>query len=172
LGANLLQGNTTHAETEGRISFGNWRVVDTFQMKASDNRHGANRYLYPIDLDADGNEELIVAGFENQPNTPKEYTDTLIHVFGWRNGVFQNITASWLPGDMNKVQGVGDIAFGDFNGDGKTDAYLSAYTDMHHEVNSFVLMNNGASFSREILEKAAWQHGVAVIPPKNGCVEN
>ena len=34
------------------------------------------RYMYPRDLDKNGFDEVIFAGFESQPNTPDEYTNT------------------------------------------------------------------------------------------------
>ena len=63
-----------------------------------------------------------------------------------------------MPGTLNDVEGVGDIAFGDFNGNGKTDVYLSAYTDMEHPVNSYQLINDGNNFTKINLGSNVWQH--------------
>ncbi len=124
----------------------------------------AVRYLYPVDLDADGLDELIFAGFETQPNTPANYTNTRVTVFGWKNGAFTNLTAQWLPNGADRVEGVGDIGFGDFNGDGRRDAFLSGYADMAHWLNSYVLLNRGGYFEKVTVEASVigWQHGVAV----------
>ncbi len=124
----------------------------------------AVRYLYPVDLDADGADELIFAGFETQPNTPANYTNTRVTIFGWKQGVFTNLTAQWLPAGADRVEGVGDIGFGDFNGDGRLDAFLSGYADMAHRLNSYVLLNRGAHLEKVMVEAGVigWQHGVAV----------
>jgi hypothetical protein len=107
-------------------------------------------------------DELIFAGFETQLNTPENYTNTKLAIYGWENGVFTNQTDQWLPNGTNAVEGVGDIGFGDFNGDGRIDLYLSAYTDMNHPVNAYELINQGSYFEKVSHGPAIWQHGVAV----------
>lgn len=119
-------------------------------------------YLYAHDVDGDGLDEVFMIAFETQPNTPANYSNTSVHVFGWETGVFKDITAKWLPNNTHLIEGSGDLAFGDFNGDGKTDVFLSAYTDMDHPVNPYVLMNMGGSFNRVNLPPESWQHGVSV----------
>lgn len=123
--------------------------------------------IYPIDIDGDGIDEIFFAGFETQPNTPAEYSNTSIHIFGWLNGVLQEITNKWLPNNAHKVEGVGDIAFGDFNGDGKLDVYLSAYTDMDHPVNAYELINKGNYFEKNNLGTNVWEHSVAAFDINN-----
>jgi hypothetical protein len=54
------------------------------------------------------------------------------------------------------------MVFGDFNGDGKTDVFLSAYTDMNQPTNAYVLINEGSSFTKVSLGQETWQHGLAV----------
>lgn len=124
-------------------------------------------YIYPVDIDGDGIDEIFFAGFETQPNTPAEYSNTSIHIFGWLNGVLQEITNKWLPNNAHKVEGVGDIAFGDFNGDGKLDVYLSANTDMEHAVNAYELINKGNYFEKNNLGTNVWEHGVAAFDINN-----
>lgn len=119
-------------------------------------------YLFAQDLDQDGLEEVFVVGFESQPTTPETYNNTIVNIFGWENGQFINLTSKWLPGTSNQVGGVGDVGFGDFNGDGNIDVYLSAYTDMSHQVEAYVLWNNGALLRKESLGMAVWEHAVAV----------
>lgn len=121
------------------------------------------RYVYPQDINGDGIDEVIFAGFETQPNTPSEYSNTSLHIFGWTEGSLREITDQWLPNGANKVEGVGDIGFGDFNGDGLIDAFLSAYADMDYQTNTYQLINRGDHFEKAVLEyQLAWQHGVAV----------
>lgn len=117
-------------------------------------------YMYAHDIDNDGVDEVLLVSFETQPNTPAQYSNTSVHLFGWRQGQFQEITSQWLPGTSNQVEGVGDVAFGDFNGDGREDVFLSAYTDMAHPVNAYVLYNNGGSFTKMSLGLQTWEHSV------------
>lgn len=122
----------------------------------------AVRYLYPIDVDGDGVDELLVAGFETQPNTPSNYKNTKISLLGWRHGQFTNLTSQWLPNLADQVEGVGDIAVGDFNHDGRLDIFLSAYADMDFNVNAYQLINKGGYFEKSAVENVVgWQHGVA-----------
>jgi hypothetical protein len=57
---------------------------------------------------------------------------------------------------------VGDVGFGDFNGDGRKDIYFSGNADMEYSLSSFVFYNQGGSFSRIDLGLTRWEHGVAV----------
>ena len=118
-------------------------------------------YLYSKDINNDGVDEVFFVAFESQPNTQSNYSNTSIHIFGWENNVFKEITSTWLPGTNNQVEGVGDLVFGDFNGDGKIDVFLSAYTDMAFDVNAYALMNTGSSFTKVSLGPTRYQHAVA-----------
>ena len=117
-------------------------------------------YMYARDINNDGVDEVFFVAFEAQPNTLFTYSNTSVHIFGWENNVFKEITSTWLPGISNQVEGVGDLVFGDFNGDGKIDVFLSAYTDMDFDTNAYALMNTGSSFTKVSLGLARWQHGV------------
>ncbi|UOD50475.1 FG-GAP-like repeat-containing protein [Orrella daihaiensis] len=138
----------------GPLSF-----AGTFSYAAGSDFTYAVRYNYPVDLNNDGVDELIFAGFETQPNTPSQYSDTKVTIFGWENGRFQNLTDKWLPD--NHVQGVGDIAAGDFNNDGLIDLYLSGYADMDHQVQAYQLLNTGTSLVKASLGLTEWEHGAA-----------
>lgn len=121
----------------------------------------AVRYLYAQDLNGDGKDEVIFAGFETQYNTPENYSNTQVSIFGWQNDQLTNLTGQYLPNGINQVQGVGDIAFGDFNGDGLVDVYLSGNADMEYTVHAYELINLGGSFTRIDLGPTKWEHGVA-----------
>jgi Ca2+-binding RTX toxin-like protein len=143
------------------ITLGSNTKVGSFQYYSTSSNRPVVQYIYPKDINGDGVDEIFFAGFETQPNTPNAYTNTSVHIFGWQNGKLQDITNQWLPNNTNQVEGVGDIAFGDFNGDGLIDAFLSAYTDMEHPVNVYQLINKGNYFEKTLLGKESWQHAVA-----------
>jgi len=144
------------------ISLGPVLNSDPFTYSGESSFSLAVRYLYSIDLNSDGLDELIFAGFETQFNTPAQYTNTKLSIYGWNNGQFSNLTTKWLPNGANLVEGVADVGFGDFNGDSFLDIFLSAYTDMNHPVNAYSLINKGGYFEKINLGSAIWQHGVAV----------
>lgn len=135
-------------------------LVGTFSYYRDGSRSNAVSYLYAQDLNGDGVDEVLFVAFETQPNTPAQYSNTSVHLFGWQAGAFKEITQQWLPGDTNQVEGVGDVAFGDFNGDGRKDVFLSGYTDMEHPVNAYVLYNTGAGFNKVSMGLQTWQHSV------------
>ena len=140
---------------------GSKSLAGTFNYYRDGSTSNPVSYMYAKDIDSDGVDEVFFVSFETQPNTPANYSNTSVHIFGWQNGVFREITSIWLPGSSNQVEGVGDLAFGDFNGDGKIDVFLSAYTDMEHDVNAYALMNTGSAFTKVSLGSARWEHAVA-----------
>lgn len=140
-----------------------------FSYYSDGSRENPVSYLYAQDLNKDGIDEVLFVAFETQISTPTQgvvapvhsnYSNTSVHIFGWQEGTFKEITQQWLPGDSNRVEGVGDVAFGDFNGDGLKDVFLSAYTDMDFPVNAYVLYNTGAGFNKVSMGLQTWQHSV------------
>jgi Ca2+-binding RTX toxin-like protein len=137
------------------------QFAGSFSYYADGSRSNPVSYIFSKDINRDGIDEVFFVSFETQPNTPQNYSNTSVHIFGWKNNLFQEITAQWLPGSTNLVEGVGDVAFGDFNGDGQTDVFLSAYTDMVHPVNAYQLINRGTYFEKVSLGLQTWMHAVA-----------
>ena len=116
-----------------------------------------------IDINGDGIDEIIFAGLETQPNTPEEFSHINIQIFGWEDGQFRNQTDKWLPNGAGEVFGVGQVVAGDFNGNGQTDLFLTAYADMDHVFSPYALMNQEGFFVKQQLpEVITWQHGAAV----------
>lgn len=143
------------------IFLGSKSLAGTFNYYRDGSINNPVSYMYAKDIDNDGVDEVFFISFETQPNTPADYSNTSVHIFGWKNDVFTEITSIWLPGVSNQVEGVGDLAFGDFNGDGKVDVFLSAYTDMNYDSNAYALMNTGSTFTKVSLGLTRWQHAAA-----------
>jgi hypothetical protein len=128
--------------------------------KDGSNRPPVHQDPYVYDLNGDGVDEVIFGGLETQPNTPAEFSPLTVHIFGWKNGVFQNLSDQWLPNGAGDIYGVGSFEFGDFNGDGLTDIFLSAYADMDYVFSPYLLLNRDGFFTKQALpETLAWQHG-------------
>jgi len=151
----------TYQNIEEGVLISTESSVEGFAWSDSVNFSLAVGYVYPIDLDADGIDEVLYAGFETLPNTPETYDSTKLAVYGWRKDKFQNLTDTWLPDDADLVEGVGEAAFGDYNGDGNVDVYLSAFTDMNHYVNAYVLYNDGTKLIKQTIGLSVGEHGVA-----------
>jgi hypothetical protein len=118
-------------------------------------------FMHPHDIDGDGIDEIFFVAFEAKSSTGGSYSNTSVHILGWENGVFKEITSRWLPGTTNQVEGVGDLCFGDFNRDGKTDVFLSSYTDTDLAVHPYALMNTGTTLNKVELTAQSWMHSVA-----------
>ena len=144
------------------IHVGSKTKISSFHYYQDGSNQAVVRYVYPKDLNGDGIDEIVFAGFETQFNTPAQYSNTSVHIYGWVNGQLKEVTSQWLPNQTNLVEGVGDADFGDFNGDGRVDMFLSGYTDMEHPVYAYVMLNRGNYFERVQLDLVLWQHGVAV----------
>lgn len=142
------------------MKLGSKTLAGTFSYYRDGSRSNAVSYMYAHDLDGDGVDEVLFVSFETQPNTPDQYSNTSVHLFGWSQGLFQDLTSQWFSNRSNEVEGVGDVAFGDFNADGHEDVFLSAYTDMNHPVNAYVLYNTGGGFNRVSLGLQTWMHSV------------
>ncbi len=143
------------------IALGSRISAGSFNYFATDTSQPVIKYIYPKDINGDGVDEIVFIGFKCPCNSPDSHPNTSVHIFGWQSGDLKEITSQWLPGKTNIVESVGDVAFGDFNGDGKTDLYLSAYTDMNYAVNAYELINRGDHFEKINLGLHLWEHSVA-----------
>jgi len=146
----------------GPIILGSKNIVGTYKAYQDTSTSYPVRYSYTRDINGDGTDEIVFAGFETTGPGSGSYSNTNVEIYGWVNGKLQSITAQWLPNGANQVQGVGDIGFGDFNGDGKVDMFLSSYTDREVPAEVYVMINKGSYFERVSLGSEKFQHGIAV----------
>lgn len=157
--------SSTTTTTQSNVSviaklFSEESILVTFGYYRDGSLNNPVSYIYPKDIDGDGVDEIFFVSFETQPNKPETYSNTSVHMLGWVDGVFKEITTTWFPDNSNEVEGVGDICFGDFNGDGKLDVFLSGYTDMDHAVHPYALMNKGKYFEKIQFKKQTWMHAI------------
>jgi hypothetical protein len=104
--------------------------------------------LYAENLTNNG-QSLITAGRSGTTNGGS-YPTYNLNVFDWENGQLVNKTSRWFTGRDNVILGTEpSVKFGDFNGDGKRDMYVSPNTDNSGTAGSgWLFLNSGSSFSR------------------------
>ena len=146
----------------GPITLGSKHIVGTFNAYRDNSTTYPVGFAYTYDINGDGTDEIVFAGFETNELKAGTYSNTNVEIYGWVNGKLQSITAQWLPNGTNQVQGVGDIGFGDFNRDGKVDMFLSGFTDRDLAAEVYVMINKGSYFQRVSLGSEKYQHGIAV----------
>lgn len=146
-------------------------VQHKFEIKASApvrlfEQHGDNWLgdIFAVDLNADGIDEIILAGRKSQSSPWPDWQNSLVQILGWNNGGFTNETAQWL-GDRNSILGTEpSVHFGDFNNDGWTDVWIAPSTDSRVYGPGVVLTNiNGQKLERQDIDIGEiWAHGSAV----------
>jgi len=135
--------------------------TDTFRTSSSRNQR-VIRYLYPVDIDGDPEQELIIAGFQSQGNPDLDPKPTLLNIFDWNEyGYLVHRDDLFLNNADKFFGGVGDLVVGDFNGDGQMDIFLSGFTDSNFKVPVYTLYGGQNKFSKRKIDSASWQHGVA-----------
>lgn len=144
-----------------KINDGFYTSTDTFHTYTTRSQK-IIRYLYPANIDSDPEQELIIAGFQSQGISDPSPKPTIVNIFDWneygyltkRDDLFSNVAEQVFGG-------VGDVALGDFNGDGRVDIFLSGYTDTNYEVPVYSLYGGLNKFSKIKVDSASWQHGAA-----------
>ena len=118
--------------------------------------------MYAENLTGTG-QSLITAGRSGSTNGGS-YPTYNLNVFDWENGQLVNRTSRWFGGTNNVILGTEpSVKFGDFNGDGRRDMYVSPNTDNSGIVGSgWLFLNNGSSFSRVDLNLNINGHDSAV----------
>jgi hypothetical protein len=138
----------------------------SFSVYAVPSTKSAVLDVYAKDLNSDNVEEVVVGGRMSQPATVAEWQPTNLQIYGWNTGSFSRETDTWFSGTENQIVGTEPgIRFGDFNGDGNPDMFLTPSTDGVNVANTgVVFMNTGSSsFTRQDLNfGSAWSHDAAV----------
>lgn len=97
--------------------------------------------IYARDLNGDRSDEVLwsnVAFNESGQN----WINSQIQIFGFNTGQFANETSRWFaPGD-NIYTGGFRINFGDFNGSGRTDVFVTTFTDTPNHTGPSVMLTN------------------------------
>lgn len=121
--------------------------------------------VYPIDLDGDGLQEVVVGGFMSLPFTIARHRHSRLLIFGWNaQGALVDQTAQWLGGVSNTYIGAGNVNFGDFNGDGRIDIFIPPSTDMAYFGNAVAFISQApGGFARvEVPFDDLWAHDAVV----------
>lgn len=120
--------------------------------------------LFARDINADGADEVIMAGRLSQPSTA--HSDTRVSIFGFNTGRFTDETNRWFDANANIIVGSEPVVlFGNFTGhqDGKLDVLVVAGTDSSVTGPNVLFRNTGNDrFARVELSNNIWLHGGAV----------
>lgn len=130
--------------------------INHFQPLTGNQYLHPNTEVYARDLNGDNTQEVVVQSV-GWAQTQAAWQDSALQIYGWNTGDFRNETTSWFaPGD-NVNTGGSTVRFGDFRGNGRTDMFVSAFTDtMAYMAPSTVYLNNGDStFTRQVLDFGA-----------------
>ena len=90
--------NTSSNIIQATIFLGTKTSAGSFTYYRDGSTSNPVSYIFAKDINNDGVDEAFFVAFETQPNTQANYSNTSIHIFGWENSVFKEITSTWLPG--------------------------------------------------------------------------
>lgn len=136
--------------------------VDSITPINSTSNESDSTAMYSANFSGTG-EEIVVAGRSGTANQGT-YPTYNLNVYGWSNGQIVNKTSQWFSGTDNQITGTEpSVKFADFDGDGKTDMYVSPNTDWPGTTGSgSVFFNTGSRFSRLNLDLGINGHDSAV----------
>lgn len=117
------------------------------------------RRAFNVDINGDEFGEAIFAPC-HATDSLTDHLKSRAFILGWVDEILTDLTDKWLPNDTNVFDGVGDLTFGDFNSDGKTDLFLTASADSQLNLFSSELKNDGNSFDITYFSNSIDQHGV------------
>ena len=113
--------------------------------------------IFANDINGDGIQEFIIGG--RQENTSQaNWTNSTVHIFQASATGWTDMTSQWLA-DNVIVGTEPNIVFGDFNNDGKKDFFIAGDTDTVYLPPSYLFLNTGQGFSKQIFDFQTWAHG-------------
>jgi len=97
--------------------------------------------IYTQDLNNDQSDEVLWTNVAFEW-TGKPWINSQVQIFGFNTGSFTNETDTWFaPGD-NVYTGGFRVDFGDFNGNGFKDVFLTTFTDTPNHTGPHVMLEN------------------------------
>jgi len=105
--------------------------------------------IFAHSLSGGTGQEIIMAGRMDPGYNNSNYRNSQLSIWGWQNGTLVNQTSRWFSGTDNVIVGSEpSVKFADFNGDGRTDMYVSPNTDTDIYGPGAAFINTGSSFTR------------------------
>jgi hypothetical protein len=128
-----------------------------------------NTEVYARDLNGDTTQEVVVQSV-GWAQTQAAWQDSALQIYGWNTGDFSNETSTWFAAGDNVNTGGSTVRFGDFRGNGRTDMFVTAFTDTQaYMAPSTVYLNNGDStFTRQTLDFGAVNPHDSMVTDLNG----
>jgi len=150
--------------------------INHFQPLSGSTYLSPNTEIYARDLNGDATQEVVVQSVGwaqtqwNQAQTQAGWQNSALQIYGWNTGTFSNETTRWFQTGDNVNTGGSTVRFGDFRGNGRTDMFVTAFTDtMHYMTPSTVYLNNGNStFTRHTLDFGAVNPHDSIVTDLNG----
>ena len=120
-------------------------VFGSFRPNAAEYYRTPQTELYVADINGDGVDELfwtnVAFDYEAQ-----SWVNSYVTIFGFNTGNFTDETALWFAPGENEYTGGFKVNFGDFDGDGSTDVFLTAFTDTpNYKGDNVMLLNQGSA---------------------------
>ena len=128
------------------------------------NEHGVSQVFntYVADLNADGLEDVIVAGWAVEPDgytgsvNAKIPVRILIQQF---DGSLLDKTVQLIGATNSMIFGAQRIIVEDFDADGRPDIFFGGFQDVpSHPATSVIFWNEGSSFTRADFPELVWAH--------------
>ena len=128
------------------------------------NEHGVGQVFntHVVDLNADGLDDVIVAGWAVEPSGYSASVNSKLPLkilIQQSNGSLLDKTDQLLGAGNNMILGAQRIIVEDFDSNGKLDIFLGGFQDVpSHPANSVMLWNEGSSFTRVDFSDLVWAH--------------
>jgi hypothetical protein len=107
---------------------------------------------FTADLTGTGQQNVITGGWHSSGAlvNSSNYRDSVLSVFGWRNGQLVDQTSQWFsPGNNIISGGTSSLKFGNFNGASSASMFVTPFTDGNKDVTQLsIFTNDGSKFTR------------------------